>query len=49
MALHLERPISPHLVVETYTWDVLPARYREVAVSAAIARELDWVKDRLVR
>ncbi len=49
LALHLERPISPHLEVETYTWDVLPARYREVEVSAAIARELDWVKDRLVR
>ena len=48
LALHLERPISPHLEVETYTWDVLPARYREVEVSAAIARELDWVKDRLV-
>lgn len=47
LALHLERPISPHLEVETYTWDVLPARYREVEVSAAIARELDWVKDRL--
>ena len=48
LALHLERPISPHLEVETYTWDILPARYREVEVSAAIARELDWVKDRLV-
>ncbi len=43
LALHREQPISDHLEVETYTWDVLPARYRNVAVSAAIARELDWV------
>ncbi len=49
LALHLERPIAPHLEVETYTWDVLPERYRDVEVSAAIARELNWVKDRLNR
>lgn len=49
LALHLERPIAPHLEVETYTWDVLPERYRDVEVSAAIARELNWVKDRLDR
>ncbi len=41
------RSIAPHLEVETYTWDVLPARYRDVAISTAIARELDWVRDRL--
>ncbi len=47
LALHREAPISQHLEVETYTWDVLPERYRKVGVSAAIARELAWVKDRL--
>ncbi len=47
LALHRETPISEQLEVETYTWDVLPERYRDLGVSAAIARELAWVKDRL--
>lgn len=36
-----------HLEVETYTWDVLPESYRQVPVSQAIARELEWVIKRL--
>jgi hypothetical protein len=44
LAIHGKRPISGHLEVETYTWDVLPERYRGVDVSAAIARELNWVR-----
>ena len=47
LALHLEKPISDHLEVETYTWDVLPERYRGVPVSQAIAREMNWVKSQL--
>ena len=47
LALHRERPISGHLEVETYTWDVLPERYRGVPVATAIARELNWVKSQL--
>jgi hypothetical protein len=47
LELHRAEPISPHLEVETYTWDVLPASYRNVDLSAAIARELNWVKGRL--
>ncbi len=47
LALHRTNPISEHLEVETYTWDVLPERYRGVDVSAAIARELDWVRKKL--
>ena len=49
LSLHRDSPISQHLEVETYTWDVLPERYRKVGVSAAIARELAWVKDQLAR
>lgn len=41
------RPVAPHLEVETYTWDVLPERYRDVPLPEAIARELDWVRARL--
>ena len=47
LALHREAPICQQLEVETYTWDVLPERYRELGLSAAIARELNWVKDQL--
>lgn len=36
-----------HLEVETYTWDVLPEAYRQESVSSAIARELNWVQERL--
>lgn len=44
LALHASAPISSHLEVETYTWDVLPAQYRNVDLAAAIARELEWVR-----
>ena len=45
LALHREDPITEHLEVETYTWDVLPPHLRDVEVSTAIARELTWVKE----
>lgn len=47
LAQHRAEPISRHLEVETYTWDVLPEAYRTAELSAAIARELDWVKAQL--
>jgi hypothetical protein len=47
LALHREDPVTEQLEVETYTWDVLPPAQREVAVSAAIARELNWVRGQL--
>jgi len=47
LALHRAEPISRHLEVETYTWDVLPESYRNVDLSSAIARELNWVREQL--
>jgi sugar phosphate isomerase/epimerase len=47
LARHRQQPISRHLEVETYTWDVLPAHYRQVDVANAIARELAWVIEQL--
>jgi hypothetical protein len=44
---HRIEPISDHLEVETYTWNVLPEHYRTGDVVDAIARELDWVARRL--
>ncbi len=49
LALHRADPISAHLEVETYTWDVLPEAYRNVDLSSAIARELTWVKGQLLQ
>lgn len=44
---HRARPISPHLEVETYTWSVLPERYRQEDIVPAIGRELQWVRSQL--
>jgi sugar phosphate isomerase/epimerase len=49
LALHRAEPISRHLEVETYTWDVLPPSYRSADLSSAIARELNWVKAQLLQ
>lgn len=40
--------MAPHLEVETYTWDVLPAEMRGSDVASDIARELKWVRSQLV-
>lgn len=45
LALHAARPLTRHLEVETYTWDVLPEKPRNVVDS--IAQELSWVQARL--
>jgi sugar phosphate isomerase/epimerase len=34
--------LAPHLEVETYTFDVLPAAFRGASVTEAVARELAW-------
>ena len=47
LALHRAAPVSPHLEVETYTWGVLPEALTGAGLEAAVARELDWVQERL--
>lgn len=47
LALHRQQPISQHLEVETYTWQVLPENLRTESVETAVARELNWVKQQL--
>lgn len=48
LARHREAPVTRHLEVETYTWDVLPPDYRNVDVVGAISRELEWVRGQLL-
>lgn len=43
LALHRAEPVSAHLEVETYTWDVLPESLRQTDAATAVARELEWV------
>ena len=38
-------PVSIHLEVETYTWNVLPEQYRAQGMDDAIVRELQWVRE----
>lgn len=50
LAIHRDRPVAPHLEVETYTWDVLPAEAcgaGAMSVVDGIERELRWVLERL--
>lgn len=47
LELHAAEPIAPHLEVETYTWDVLPAHLRAGSVDEAVVRELRWVLERI--
>jgi hypothetical protein len=47
LALQKAAPITRHLEVETYTWDVLPPTLRTQSVTEAIARELKWVRGQL--
>jgi sugar phosphate isomerase/epimerase len=47
LAEHRRAEISTHLEVETYSWDVLPAEFRDEPIADAVARELRWVIERL--
>lgn len=47
LTAHRRAPLSAHLEVETYTWDVLPPALRTQAVDEAVAREMHWVLDQL--
>jgi len=47
LAMQRVAPLSTHLEVETYTWDVLPPEERGADVVADIAAELRFVSDEL--
>jgi hypothetical protein len=41
-----DHPVSEHLEIETYTWDVLPSDLKQ-DLSESIVREINWLKTRL--
>lgn len=43
LAVHAKEPVSDHLEIETYTWDVLPEHLKDADITTYVTRELDWV------
>jgi hypothetical protein len=48
LAVHKQTPLSTHLEIETYTWDVLPDHLKTGDIVEYVTRELDWVKGQLL-
>lgn len=45
---HARTPLSTHLEIETYTWDVLPEHLKTGDITEYVVRELDYVRSRLM-
>jgi hypothetical protein len=48
LAVHKKTPLSTHLEIETYTWDVLPEHLKTGDIVEYVTREIDWVKGQLI-
>ena len=48
LKFHKENKLSPHLEIETYTWDVLPEHLKTGDIVDYVTRELEWVRDQLL-
>jgi sugar phosphate isomerase/epimerase len=48
LKFHKARPLSRHLEIETYTWDVLPDRLKTGDIVDYVAREIEWVRGQLL-
>ncbi len=49
LEVHAEQAVSDHLEIETYTWDVLPERFKDGDIDDYVSRELGWITDQLAR
>lgn len=49
LALHRASPVTDHLEVETYTWNVLPDHCKTDNIDSAIIRELSWAREQLMQ
>ncbi|RLV47965.1 hypothetical protein D9V37_17830 [Nocardioides mangrovicus] len=47
LRLHRELPLSDHLEIETYTWDVLPEHLKTGSITDYVTRELEFVRQEL--
>jgi len=48
LRFHKQKPLSRHLEVETYTWDMLPDSLKTGDIVDYVCRELEWVRGQLV-
>lgn len=48
LRVHAESPLSDHLEIETYTWDVLPAHLKTGDITDYVSRELEWLQTALL-
>lgn len=49
LRLHRAQPLSDHLEIETYTWDVLPAELKTGDIVDYVTRELEFVRSEALR
>ncbi len=47
LRVHCVTPLSDHLEIETYTWDVLPAHLKTGDITEYVTREIEWVRAQL--
>lgn len=47
LEMHRRTPLSDHLEIETYTWDVLPEQLKTGDITEYVSREIEWVRDTL--
>jgi sugar phosphate isomerase/epimerase len=47
LKFHKQNKLSPHLEIETYTWDVLPAHLKTGDIVDYVVMELEWVRGQL--
>jgi sugar phosphate isomerase/epimerase len=48
LKFHKENKLSPHLEIETYTWDVLPAHLKTGDIVDYVVMEIEWVREQLL-
>ncbi len=48
LKVHKANPLSAHIEIETYTWDVLPQKYKTGDIVDYVVRELEWVRDQFI-
>jgi hypothetical protein len=48
LSVQAAMPLSDHLEIETYTWDVLPADLKTGDITEYVTREIEWVRRELV-
>lgn len=48
LKMHRAQPLSDHLEIETYTWDVLPPELKTGDIIEYVSRELEFVRNELI-